>query len=122
MVQSIVILSTARISLYPPTSLHVNGLVIFRHLRFAGTCRIADAAEELTKTAAVFDQPAIFAVRAGRIICTAGTSNLAGPLGVSWQGRAAGWAGRAPRGRAGSPADRRRAARRLGPDGSPSFR
>lgn len=94
MVQPIAIsLLTARISLYPPTSLHVNGLVIFRHLRFAGTRRIADAAEELTKTAAAFDKPAIFAVWARRIGGTAPASHLTGPVSLAWEGRAAGWAG-----------------------------
>ena len=70
-------------------------LVCLRGLlaRFSSTGRIADAAEELPKTAAAFDQPAIFAVWARRIVGTATTSNLARPLGKAWQGRAAGWAG-----------------------------
>ena len=70
-----------------------GGLIAIRDLRFPGTGRIADAAEELAETAAAFDQPAIFAFRTRRIAGTASASNLAGPIGMAWQGRAAGWAG-----------------------------
>jgi hypothetical protein len=61
-----------------------GGLIAVRDLRFPGTGRIADAAEELSEAAAAFDQPAIFAVRARRITCSATTSNLARPFGMAW--------------------------------------
>jgi hypothetical protein len=83
----------AYISLYMPTSLHVNGLVIFRHLRFPGICRIVHAAEELAETAAAFHQLSIFAVWVSRIACAAPTSNLARAICMAWQGRPAGRAG-----------------------------
>jgi hypothetical protein len=61
--------------------------------RFPPATRIAHAAKEFAEAAAAFDQPAIFAVRAGWIACTAPASSLAGPIGMAWKGRAAGWAG-----------------------------
>lgn len=79
---------------FPTPLLGDGGLIAVRDFRFPGTGRIADAAEELSETAAAFDQPAIFAFRASRITGTATTSNLARPLGKAWQGRTAGRTGR----------------------------
>lgn len=73
--------------------LSANALVTIRDLRFSGTCRISDAAEELSEAAAAFDQPPIFACRAGRAASTAPTSNLTRPIGTAWQGRTARQAG-----------------------------
>lgn len=78
----------------PAPRLGDGGLTAVRDLRFPGTGRVANAAEELTEAAASFDQPAIFAFRADRKTGTTPTSNLAAPLGMAWQGRSAGRASR----------------------------
>ena len=70
-----------------------GGLIAIRDLRFPGTGRIADAAEELAETAAAFDQPTVFAFRATRITGAAPTSDLSRSLCTAWQCRAAGGAG-----------------------------
>ena len=67
-----------------------GGLIAVRYLRLPSAGWIADAAEELAEAAAAFDKPAIFAVWARRKTGTATASNLARPLGMAWQGRAAG--------------------------------
>lgn len=75
---------------FPAPWLGDGGLIAVRDLRFPGTGRITNAAEELSEAAVAFDQPAIFAVRAGRIAGTADTSNLGRAFGMAWQGRSAG--------------------------------
>lgn len=68
--------------------------VLTRNLRLPGAGRVTNAAEELAKAAASFDQPAIFAFRASRVAGTTPTANLTCPVRMTWQGCAAGWAGR----------------------------
>ena len=69
------------------------GPVTARYSRFPDAGRIADAAKELSITAAAFDQPAIFAFRARRIGGAAGTSNVGRSILAAGQSGSAGLAG-----------------------------